>query len=355
MAGSGTHDTGYAAGLPTPSPTGDAAPVFLYRVYGILLGSDVPLPELAPVKETGFDRKPDLAVTLKVNGRSKAGRLNWSMLYEAGDGTVWTLWARNERGYFLRFPEIADFRVSTAGDRVDCISRAAATSSDTLRHLLIDQILPAVLSLRGGAAIHATAVVTPHGLCAFTGPSGAGKSTLAASFLLAGCPGFGDDCLALKEIDNRILGVPAYPGVRLWDDSLNSLIGGRLAGGAGRVSRVAHYTSKRRAFDRESAARFPAAPQPLVAIYRVMRGPAVGEIGNPGAPEIEPLSARDALIELVNASYRLDLVDRERLTREFRFLERVALRVPMRRLRIPDDFAALPAVHGAVLSDLSSL
>jgi hypothetical protein len=355
MAGSGTRNTGYGAGLSTPSTTGDAAPVFFYRVYGIFLSSDVPLPELTPVADASVDRKPDLSITLKVNGRAKPGGLAWSMLYEAGDGSVWTLWAKDERGYFLRFPEIADFRVSSAGDRVDCISRAAATSSDTLRHLLIDQILPAVLSLRGGAAIHATAVVTPHGLCAFTAPSGAGKSTLAASFLLAGCPGFGDDCLALEEVDDRIAGAPAYPGVRLWDDSLNSLTSGRLAGGAGRLSRVAHYTSKHRAFDRESAARFPAAPQPLAAIYRLMRGPAAGQSGNPGAPEIEPLSARDALIELVNASYRLDLLDRERLTREFRFLERVAIRVPMRRLRIPDDFAALPAVHTAVLSDLASL
>ncbi len=325
-----------------------------YSIYGILLSSDLPLPELTPVKLTRADRQPDLAVSLKATRRARLGRLSWSMLYEAADGTVWTLWAKDERGYFLRFPRLADFRVSYAGDRIECLSRAAATSSATLHHLLIDQILPAVLSIRGGEAVHATAVVTPYGLCAFTGPSGAGKSTLAASFLLAGCPSFGDDCLALEAAGTRILGAPAYPGVRLWDDSLHSIAKRRKPAGARALPRVAHYTTKHRAFEPESAASFPAAPQPLAAIYRIVREPS-GANGHPATPKIEPLSGRDAMVELVNASYRLDLANRHLLAREFRFLERVARSVPMRRLCVPDDFAALPAVRAAVLSDLARL
>ncbi len=324
----------------------------LYRVYGILIASDVPLPELTPVKLAVSEHEPQVSVALQAPLRLPPAHLSWSMLYEAGDGSVWTLWAKDEDGYYLRFPEIADFRVSPGGDEIECIGRAGATSHATLRHLLLDLILPAVLNLRGGEALHATAVVTPHGLCAFTGPSGAGKSTLAASFMLAGYPGFGDDCLAVSEADGRIVGAPAYPGVRLWDDSLRSLTNGRKQAGAERLARVAHYTTKHRAFERESADRFAADPRPLAAIYRLIREPAAGD---GCAPAIEPLSPRNAMIELLNASYRLDLANRDLLAREFRCLERIARLVPMRRLRIPEDFAALPAVREAVLSDLAGL
>ena len=75
MASSGARGIADTAGRAAPPITGDAAPVFFYRVYGISLSCDVPLPELTPVEGTGFDRKADLAVTLEVTDCAKSGQL----------------------------------------------------------------------------------------------------------------------------------------------------------------------------------------------------------------------------------------------------------------------------------------
>ena len=71
------------------------------------------------------------------------------------------------------------------------------------------------LSLRGFAVLHASAVVTPFGACAFAATSGTGKSTLAASFQNAGYPTLTDDCLLHRVPRDAIYGVPSYPSVRL--------------------------------------------------------------------------------------------------------------------------------------------
>jgi hypothetical protein len=56
---------------------------------------------------------------------------------------------------------------------------------------------------------------------------------------------------------------------------------------------------------------------------------------------------------LVKAAYRLDITDRAMLTRQFQFLSRVAERVPVKRLIVPNEFSALAEVRAAVLHDLS--
>src|SRR5262249_10579390 len=145
-------------------------------------------------------------------------------------------------------------------------------------------------------------------VCAFVGPPGCGKSTLAASFLRAGFQTLCDDCLVVAP-DEPVSVTPGYPGVRLCDDAFAA-----LAEGAGHASAVASYTAKRRW--RPATDRFPPDPRPLTRIYRLM-GPSTAR---PFRHRLEPLSSRDAFMELVAATFRLDTTDRRVLRREFRSL-----------------------------------
>ena len=99
-----------------------------------------------------------------------------------------------------------------------------------MRHLLLDQVMPLVLS-RDRLVLHASAVATPAGAAAFIGFTGAGKSTLAASLSAAGFPILSDDCLVIERDGRGFLARPFYPGARLWPDSVHA-VGANVEGRA---------------------------------------------------------------------------------------------------------------------------
>ena len=271
---------------------------------------------------------------------------DWLLQTSLPDGQPWMWAARQDQGFLLRYVGLADFAVNLRGTEIVLARAEAVSSRDTLGHLLLDQTLPMVLGLRGIPTLHASTVVTPRGVCGFLGPTGAGKSTLAASFASAGYPALGDDCLAIKE-ERGFFAIPAYPGLRLWTDSAESLSTDWSSAPA-----VAHYTRKRRILNAPVVERFPARPIRLAVIYCLARE--AGGNGLGGTPAIEPLRPNEVFLQLLSASFMLDITDRAVLTRNLRFIERMLKAVPVRRLRIPDGFASLPEVREAVLKDLGA-
>ena len=260
------------------------------------------------------------------------------------DGQPWMWAARHGSGFLLRYVGMADFVVNARGSEMALAHAEPSAARETIGHLLLDQALPMVLSLRGIATLHASAVATSRGVCAFMGPSGAGKSTLAASFAMAGYPVLGDDCLAIKE-DRGFLAIPAYPGLRLWTDSAESLCAEWKDAPA-----VAHYTRKRRVLSAPVVENFPARPRRLAVIYCVAREPE----GVLAAPQIRPMRPNEVFLQLLSASFMLDITDRQVLTRNLRFIERLLASVPVRRLMIPAGFSSLPGARDAVLKDMGA-
>ncbi len=253
--------------------------------------------------------------------------------------------ARIEGGYLLRYEGLADFAVSRAGREIACTRKEPRVSLPTLCHLLLDHVFPMALNLAGKQVLHATAVVTGRGACAFIGPTGSGKSTLAGSFLRAVHPLLADDCVVLEERD-RIFATPAYPGLRLWTDAMKA-----LSSESDRALQVAGYSSKARLLGPRASAGFPSEPQPLVAVYRVIRQEGAGDAAGL-APRVVAMGNREALIQLVSSTFMIDTADRPALTRHNAFLGRLLARVTVRQLLIPNGFSALPAARDVVLADL---
>jgi hypothetical protein len=128
--------------------------------------------------------------------------------------------------------------------------------------------------------------------------------------------------------------------MRLWNDSFR-----RLFGRSTRPARVAHYTPKFRLDVRAvPALRFRHRPAELSHLYILERGR--------GSARVEPLSPREAYIELFKLGFRLDPADRATLHREVVPLARIAARLHVARLRLPSRLDALGAVQQLVISDL---
>jgi hypothetical protein len=297
----------------------------------------MPIPELTLVNGIS----PEFTLQLFERTGAFLGSCNWLNTCYSLDGQVWLAVARLETGYLLRFPAFADFVVSIDGRAVCCYPRADIPL-ETVRYLLLNQVIPVVLSHLGKVVLHASACATPQGAIAFIGSTGAGKSTLAASFGLQGFSVLTDDCLLIEEQDGVMMGVPSYPGLRLWPDTISALYPHKPI-----LHPLAHYTQKKRLLVKP----------PSHHTHILLRGIYVltpqKDVEGINDVTITPLAQREALIEIIKHTFQLDVTDRERLGQGFRQHERVAQSVPFFRLTFPHEYTALSAVHAALLDHVS--
>ena len=309
----------------------------LYRFADLILQSEVPLSEL-PGLPCG---SAECVVLVDSSERYEPDSDRWDHHWRSPDGGVLLSCARDGEVYRLGMPGIATFLIDGGGTAITC-SPHEALPPGTLEHVLIDQVLPRVLTHRGRLVIHAGCVATSQGAIGFLGDSGAGKSTLCAEFARAGHPLLGDDGILVRSTEaGGFEALATYPGLRLLPDPLAHLFDGR-AGSAP----VAHYSEKRR-LDRNSGVFTVATgPEPLRALYLLGVGPTV---------EVAPLPDREAFMALVAASFQLHLDDPERSRGLFERLGTLLDTIPVRRLSYPRELDRLGAVRCALLADLESL
>ena len=208
-----------------------------------------------------------------------------------------------------------------------------------------------VCALREHPALNASvvgdaiAVETPRGAVAFLGASGCGKSTLGASFVREAFPLLADDGLLLTEHRGTLAGVPSYPEIRLWPDAYAAL---SSASGARRARRLVR---KRRLCAGSGRWPFGIGPVPISRLY--VLGPRAAAEGDHGVA-IQPLTRREAFVELVRHSFRLDFHDAPRLLGEFDRIAAIASGCAVYRLTFAREWSRLAAVRHAVLEHLAA-
>jgi hypothetical protein len=308
-----------------------------YRISNVTLSSDIAMPELAAVDDAA-------EWTFTVARRSPAGaRPVWFHRWRNPGESHTLSFSRRPDGYLLRFHGRADYAIDFARRSIVGWRRTAATLT-TLRHLLIDQVMPLVLS-RDRLVLHASAVVTPSGAAAFVGFSGSGKSTLAAALSAGGFPILTDDCLVIERSRRGFLARPFYPGARLWPDSV------RAVGASLRSSLpVAHYTRKRRLDASHLSCQADAVP--LSQLF-ILDRPAKHDRRRPLA--LTRMRGAAALVSLLECTFQLDINDPECVRRTFEMQSHLVGRLPVHRLTYPWRLARLADTRDAIARQLLSV
>jgi hypothetical protein len=202
------------ASFPTSDPAAPPArngdPVAQnYRAFGLVIRSDIPLPELTPA-EPG--ESPDITIVLAPLERPLPTREHGTVVEFADNGD-----------HYLAWPEVAAFQFR-GRDRVEVHPHPDASMA-YLAFPLLGPIFGLLLHARGLLVLHASAIDIGGRAAIFVGDKLAGKSTTAAAFLRAGHRLLTDDLLAIDLSDAgapRIL--PAYGQLKLSDEASSAVL-----------------------------------------------------------------------------------------------------------------------------------
>jgi hypothetical protein len=118
-----------------------------------------------------------------------------------------------EGDLLFRYGTRARFHLDARCRRIGCVPGDPAGAA--WRRMLLTRVLPNVSIAHGYEALHASAVLTDHGVVAIAAPSGTGKSTLALELVRRGWPLFADDTVVLGRRDDAIEAHPAAPFINL--------------------------------------------------------------------------------------------------------------------------------------------
>ena len=254
------------------------------------------------------------------------------------DDKVTLVYGRQDSNHWLQFPGLAEFSISPDARDIHCYP-FTAVPEPTLRHLLLDQVLPRCMAQQGYLLLHAGAVRTPVGLILLTGSSGAGKSTLAGYLHQAGWPALSDDCMLIEEKQERAVATPSYGGVRLWPDSQEFLFPNHEA-----KLEMAHYSTKQRIVLDE-----PAEAEKVAAIC-LLAPPDPQQVD--ARVTLQPVSKRDGYMELLKQTFQLDVTDARKVAHHAQSLTRVVQNISLYELCIPRNYQELAEARLMILETI---
>lgn len=252
------------------------APSLHYRLFGLNIRSDVPLPGVVAIEPAAT---VDVAIVLGAVPDAMGSEYTPVMV---GGAAV------------LHIPDVARYAVRD-GREIRIEPAPDAADRDVCLYLL-GSAFGLLLHQRGLLPLHANAIAIDGQAVAFLGHSGAGKSTLASWFHDQGFPVLADDvCVVQFDSDRNPLVTPGLQRLRLWRDALEET-------GRNPASFPLSFSPAggREKFDVTLTEEHASEPIPLVAAYLLAKGEEAG---------IQPLTGVKAAEMLFANTYRGAFLD----------------------------------------------
>lgn len=313
-----------------------ALQLFCYQVYNhtILINNSLNLPSIP-------SQSPDLTIFIRdceINYQD----VRWIHDYETDRDFPWHRLGKIGSDYLVRFTKYADFIISEQNQTILCLP-IEGVQANTIEHLLLDQILPRVLSRKVSLVIHAGSVVTDVGAVGFVGKSGYGKSTLTTHLCENGFYFLTDDCLVLLKDEDKFLALPSYPTTRLKQE-----IAYCFTEDVDRLPYVAEYSSKLRYNTAQDINAVHERTEILKALF-ILDEPVKSKALD--TVVINRCSPRDSFGNLVENVFRLDPTDKQSNIKEFENISTLLSTVPVYHLKYSRRLSMLDQVMQSI-SDL---
>lgn len=304
----------------------------LYQLFQQCLASDIELPELAVAQPASPDTHfsiadPSVAVT----------DIEWDHVWEDDDGEIELKAGTTTKGEtVVCFPchDDATFLIDHTHSVIKLIQGECPLV--TVRHLLLDQVLPRMIGQGADPVVHGAGVVTSAGQgILLIGESGAGKSTLARAMSMKGASSLSDDCLLILSQDGQFSAMGSYAGDRLRPESQAHF--GLVSGAESNFDSAA---SKHRFFDVEAA----------VDPVRIRRIVLLAPGDEPVTPTLNPMQGVAAAMALQEQRFLLDPSDPEITTRHLKTMSGLASSVEFMTLEYQHNFDQLDQVAELLLA-----
>ncbi|MCF0073168.1 serine kinase [Dyadobacter sp. CY261] len=184
-----------------------------YKAFGLSIHSELELTELCQDHET---QTQDLRIVVS---NFSIPPLSETHIYRR---KIRALFAVDDAGVaYLNWEGVANFKASNGNLlEVDPLT----DDPELLSLFTVSEAIGLILYQLNFFLLHASAVKIGNGAWCFTGEPGAGKSTTAAAFIKAGGTLLSDDLTAISfGADGAAFVVPAYPQLKIWDNTVSGL------------------------------------------------------------------------------------------------------------------------------------
>jgi len=177
-----------------------------YRAYSLNIFSEIEI--------TGFDLsdsgQADVFICLGYVPDSLPESVNQGVLYQS-----------TATEFLLRIDRVANYHVRNGNEIV--VQKLGNASTAEVSAFINGSAFGALLHQRHMLPIHASTVLYMGRCLVFAGVSGSGKSTLAASLIRDGAMLVADDISVIDFSGDKPAVRPAFPMIKIWEDSLKHL------------------------------------------------------------------------------------------------------------------------------------
>jgi hypothetical protein len=307
------------------------APV-VHQLYGIRVRTPWPVRGVAAVDEhwdVEFVEDDGEALARGASYVPEAQAAQWAQYAALPDGSAYRRWS----GLF-------EFLVSPDARRIYAQTLRPIEDEALLAYLMVDALSFSMVRL-GREPLHATAVLTDHGVAAFLGHSGDGKSTLAALLMRSGYKLVTDDMLILTRNRGAWLAQPGPPRLKLYEEMADLILDGPegvpMNPSTTKLIIPLHQTA------------MASAAAPLRAIY-VLESDGAAAPATPGFRRLSPAEALPRVLAHTAAHYPSEP---PRLRRQFEFATRLVREIPIKALSYRRAKEEMPSLRDAVLTDVA--